>query len=153
MTAQATLDGLAPAPVQTPAHATVAPDDTVLKVAFMGWLERDATLHDLSDGSIALKVLLRQSISHHPQALPVRAGLRLPDLGSFALNSAAARHKAQRLRAGVEVAVVGLGLERGTFEGKPCYRVLQVRLIDLARPTFEATSADAAPSPDLFGAH
>ena len=117
---QATLEGIAPPPT--------APDST-LRLAVRGLLLADAQVRHLTNGDAVLICVLRQHLQHHPLARHLMATLTYPAHGAEVVAHQAAYSKARALRAGVEVVVVGSGLEPHLHEGEPVLRFISVEAI------------------------
>lgn len=119
---QGTLAGIEP--VQTPA---LGQD---LRLATMGVLVHGAQVR-LHDDRVHVDVLVRQQVEHHPHALSLFGSFAYPDQGCIDSTLSAARKKAHAMAAGVEVMLVGRGLEIGRHEGLDVFRVLHVDALDI----------------------
>jgi hypothetical protein len=134
--------------VQTRQHIAGSP----LWVAVRGLLQRDAHVHQVGlpgHEVVLLEVWLDQIVEHHPHALPLFAAWQMPDIGGLANTWQWARQLATGMTAGIEVLVLGEGLETGLRAKTPVLRVIKpvgIRRVDAlpgGKREVESTHANA----------
>jgi len=138
-----------PPPARAPAVVRQLDESEPIKCVFMGRLAEHARLLDdtSGDGRVLLQVVLHQHVVRHPQAWPVLAVWDYPRELGQAHALARATALMHQLTEGVDVIVLGRGVEAHHHHGEPCLRVLQVlglKLEQALRP------APPPAGPDLF---
>jgi hypothetical protein len=121
-----------------------------LKAALIGRLAADARLvPDPDDGGrLLIEVLLHQHVGHHPRVWPVVAVYDPAPDTTPAHHHALVTRLAASLLAGVDVVLLGRGLEAAEHQGAPCLRLLHAIAL---RPEAQVREDLAAPpEPDLF---
>jgi hypothetical protein len=135
VTAQASLDGIAPPP-PPPALPEHAP-----RIAIHGVLASDAVVRvGGKSGRVKLEALIFQQLEHHPHAVPIVATEICEDLGCFDSTHTAAVQRAAQLRAGDEIVALGRGIQTGLHAGAHVLRLIECDGIAANPQSFTSTN-------------